>query len=168
MAFIQISQSNNSNIKIMIFTEGTILKPQSFLTLYNHKSYKPIGNCVGLIKKWYQQGAEIVYCTSRRKKQAIDIAEILKKYNFAGTKLYYREKGQTYKDLVEEVVPNVLIEDDCRSIGGKWQMCITKVDPKVKAKIVSIVVKEFGGIDHLPKTLSDLCRIMQAYSEPSQ
>lgn len=29
-------------------------------------------------------------------------------------------------------------------------MTVTKVSQKVKEKIKSIVVKEFGGIDHLP------------------
>ncbi len=35
-------------------------------------------------------------------------------------------------------------------------MCITKVDPTLKAKIVSIIVQEYKGIDYLPETISDL------------
>ncbi len=165
MASIRIALSNSSNIKIMIFTEGTILKPKSFFSLYNHKSYLPIGDSVSLINKWNQQGAEIVYCTSRRGQQAIEIAELLKQYHFAGTELYYRGKGETYKDLVEKVIPDILIEDNCRSIGGSRQMCITKVGSEIKAKIVSIVVKEFKGIDDLPETISGLCRTVQNRNE---
>ena len=50
---------------------------------------------------------------------------------------------------MEAVKPDVLIEDDCKSIGGPRQMCITHVSPEVKRGITSIVVREFRGIDHL-------------------
>lgn len=36
----------------MIFTEGTILKPVSRLTLYQHSSYIPIGNAVKKLEQW--------------------------------------------------------------------------------------------------------------------
>lgn len=70
--------------------------------------------------------------------------------------MYYRSENEKYKDIIEEVEPNILIEDNCRSIGGKWQMCITYVKPEVKEKIKSIVVNEFAGIDELPLLLSEL------------
>lgn len=77
------------------------------------------------------------------------------KYGFAGTKLVFRSKHETYAKLVELIMPDILIEDDCKSIGGSWQMCITKVQPEIKKRILSITVKEFGGIDELPLRLSD-------------
>jgi hypothetical protein len=80
----------------------------------------------------------------------------LKKFGFAGTELYYRSKGEKYKDIVERIQPNVLIEDNCKSIGGAWQMCITEVTPLIKEKIVSIVIGEFKGIDDLPRNVSAL------------
>ena len=46
-----------------------------------------------------------------------------------------------YNDIVEIVMPDILIEDDCKSIGGQSQMCITYVAPSLKSKIKSIVVK---------------------------
>jgi len=49
-----------------------------------------------------------------------------------------------------------LIEDDCKSIGGAWQMCITKVKPEIKKNIVSIIVPEFKGIDNLPTDIQQL------------
>lgn len=140
---------------IMIFVEGTVLKTKSLFSLYNPMSYVPIGNCVNIINGWQQQGAEIVYCTSRRK-QAPAIARLLKQFAFAGTRLYFRGKGQRYNDIAEIVLPDILIEDNCRSIGGSWQMCITHVAPDKKEKIKSVVVKEFKGIDSLPVSLPDL------------
>lgn len=140
----------------MIFVEGTILKPKSWFSLYNHKSYIPIGNCMDIIKGWQGQGANIVYCTSRKGKQAEDIANLLIKFGFAGNKLFYRSKGEKYNHIVENIQPNILIEDDCKSIGGAWQMCITHVDSKIKESITSIVVPEFKGIDYLPRKIDEL------------
>jgi hypothetical protein len=156
LAFLKISDFSGAK-RVMIFAEGTILKPKSWLCLYNHNSYIPIGKAVDIIKDWQQQGADIIYCTSRRGKQAKNIAKLLLKYGFVGSKLYYREKAQNYKNIVETVRPDVLIEDNCMSIGGSWQMCITHVEPQIRNTIKSIVVKEFMGIDCLPHDLQKLC-----------
>lgn len=161
MAYIKLSGDIEAKIRIMIFTEGTILKPKSFFSLYNHNSYIPIGNCVKLIKKWSEQGAEILYCTSRRNNQAEQMADILRNNNFIGTKLYFRDKRQKYKDIIEQVCPDILIEDNCRSIGGAWQMCITNVSPVIKEHINSVVVEEFRGIDILPENISKLIKYKQ-------
>ena len=45
--------------------------------------------------------------------------------------------------------PDVLIEDDCESIGAD-QITYPQIPPDVRARIKSIVVPEFGGLDHLP------------------
>jgi len=156
MAYIELSKIRNSNNAIMIFAEGTILKPKSIFSLYSHESYIPIGNCVKIIGGWQAQGAEIVYCTSRKNQQAVEIANLIKQFGFVGTRLYFRDEKQKYKDIVEDAKPNILIEDDCKSIGGSWQMCITHIDQQFKEKIKSIIVKEFRGIDHLPTNLSEL------------
>lgn len=156
MECIELEKEIKTDLTIMIFAEGTILKPKSWFNLYHHNSYIPIGDCVKIIKGWREQGAEIIYCTSRKAKQAQDIAYLLKQYGLMGTKLYYRSKGEKYKDIIEIIQPSVLIEDDCKSIGGAWQRCITKVAPEIKEKIISIIVNEFKGIDDLPRNISKL------------
>lgn len=156
MKQIILNAEYQSGPTIMIFAEGTILKPKSWLSLYYHDNYIPIGNAVDIIEKWQHQGANIIYCTSRRKKQAVKLAALLRKLGFTGISLIVREQKEAYKDIVEILQPDILIEDDCRSIGGAWQMCITKVKPEIKAKIVSIVVPEFKGIDTLPHVLEEL------------
>lgn len=144
-------------IKIMIFTEGTVLKPPSVFQHFNHESYLPIGNAASLISAWEAQGAEINYLTSRKRpKQIKQTKKILLSYNFPGKYLYYRDKGQKYKDLVELVYPDILIEDDCRSIGGSWQWSITYVKPEIRNNIKSIITREFKGIDELPSELEKL------------
>lgn len=155
MERILLNKEYQPELTIMIFAEGTILKPKSKLQLYNHKAYVPIGNAVCLIEAW-QQRANIIYCTSRKKKKADNIAALLKRYGFPGVFLAVREQKEKYKAIVEAVKPDILIEDDCKSIGGAWQMCITKVDPDIRKNIVSIAVPEFHGIDHLPMNIEAL------------
>lgn len=156
MKKIYLDGQQHTGLTIMVFLEGTVLKPKSWLTLYKHKSYMPIGNAVEIINSWEQQGANIIYCTSRKRKQAEEIANILKKYGFTGSFMVVREAKEGYKDIVEMIRPDILIEDDCRSIGGAWQMCITHVKLEIKQSIKSIVIPEFKGIDHLSKDINQL------------
>lgn len=157
MRRILLNAEYRTGLTIMVFAEGTILKPASWLSLYNHNNYIPIGNSVEIIKSWYKQGANIIYCTSQRKRNADDMANLLKEYGFVGAFLAAREPKESYKDIVEALRPNILIEDDCKSIGGAWQMCITRVNSEIKKSIVSIVVREFKGIDSLSTDAEELC-----------
>ena len=156
----EVTNKNQLKGLILIFTEGTIIGPKNIWNFFNHKKYIPIGNCINKIKNWHNEGWNIVYLTSRRSiKQVNEIKDILEKNNFPGSTLYYRGLKEKYKDIAEELVPNILIEDNCRSIGGKWQMTITYVKNDIKEKIKSIVVKEFKGIDHLPDNVNDLLKL---------
>ena len=56
----------------------------------------------------------------------------------------------------EALRPDILIEDDCKSIGDAWQRCIHKVKVEIKQQIKSIVVFEVQGIDHLPVDINNL------------
>ncbi len=137
--------------RIMIFTEGTVLKPRSFFGFFDQQSYIPVKNCIDKIRNWEAQGAEIVYLSSRRKKSLMEkTRDKLIDHGFPGTYIHYRSKNEKYRDVVETVRPDVLIEDDCRSLGGAWQTAINKVDKRIKENITSIIVREFKGIDHLP------------------
>jgi len=64
--------------------------------------------------------------------------------------LHYRERGEEYKDVVAGVKPDILIEDNCESIGAE-EIIAPKLDPALK--ITCIIIPEFGGIDHLPDVL---------------
>lgn len=153
----QTDVNSDGNLTIMIFLEGTILGPSRLIDYFCHAKYTPIGNCVDKISCWSSKGANIVYLTYVKKESSAETAKkILEKYGFPGQYLYHRTKRERYKDIVEAVKPDILIEDDCRSIGGKWQMSIIYVDENIKNKIKSIVVKEFKGIDSLPDDLDDL------------
>ena len=70
-------------------------------------------------------------------------------YKIKYTKILCREKEEQYNDLVESILPDILIEDDCKSIGGEKEWCITNVKEEIKKNIKSIIVEEFRGIDNI-------------------
>jgi hypothetical protein len=154
-------------MKILIFTEGTIIMHQSAAGLtrdeiikqvqnhqegiHDYASFIPIGNSVRKLNNWAKEGAEIIYLTSRKKPGEVrNIQRVLSTHGFPEGRLMFRQGKQAYQDIAEAVLPNVLVEDDCESIGGAAQMTITDVEPAVKRRIKSIVVREFTGIDRLP------------------
>jgi hypothetical protein len=160
-------------MKILIFTEGTIIMHKNAVghtrdeivqqvedkeeSVHDYKSYVPVANAVKKLQNWKNDGAEILYLTSRRKPEEIQqIQNVLKKFKFPDGQLLFRQKDEEYKDVAERIIPDVLIEDDCESIGGIDEMTITHVKPEIKKIISSIPIKEFGGIDHLPNKISAL------------
>lgn len=160
-------------MKILVFTEGTILMHKNAIghkreeiveqvknkesSVEDYASYIPINNSVDKLNKWKVQRAKIIYLTSRKESGEIgDIQNVLLKFNFPKGKLVYRKQGEKYKDVAERVMPDVLIEDDCESIGGKKEMILTHLADRLKNKIKSIPVKEFGGIDYLPDNILKL------------
>jgi hypothetical protein len=83
---------------------------------------------------------------------------ILRRNHFPEGQVFFRQAGEQYKDVAERVLPDILIEDDCESIGGEPEMTYPHINPELKVRMKSIVVKEFGGIDHLPDDVAALLR----------
>lgn len=174
-----IFKLRKNRMKILVFTEGTVLMhvlakgvsreervKQSKVaaiqriipfkattgSVYDLENYIPVGNAVEKLKSWKQQGAEIFYLTSRKIKSEIEtIKKILSKNNFPDWQnLNFRKQGENYKDVAERLLPDILIEDDCESIGGVKEMVYPHIKKELKIKIKSVVIKEFEGIDNLP------------------
>ena len=81
---------------------------------------------------------------------------VLRKYNFPNAIIFYRQKEEDWNLQIEKAKPDLIIEDDCESIGGKYQMTFPNLKPELQSKITSIVIKEFAGIDHLPNNIDEL------------
>jgi hypothetical protein len=161
-------------MRLLIFTEGTILMHGSAKgrtreeivsqsregidpLLSDWKQYVPIGDAPRKLQLWKEQGAEILYLTSRTSKPEIDAIQlVLEKHGFPKGELCFRRQGEKYKNVAERVLPDVLIEDNCESIGGEVEMTYPHIHPKRQKRIKSIVVKEFEGVDHLPEKLATL------------
>jgi hypothetical protein len=154
-------------MKIMVFLHGTTLMHRNAAarpreervkqvtdgdaSLYDFGSYIPVDNAVNKLRAWRERGASIVYLSSHTEAARVELDErVLAKYGFPKGPVYFRNNGRSYHEVVEAVLPDVLIEDDCESIGGESEMVYPHVNLETKARVKSIAVKEFGGLDHLP------------------
>jgi len=98
-------------MKILIFTEGTILTHRSHIGLPRDKilelvrdlgtrpgpnyfaSSVPIGHCVRKIAEWRKQGAMILYLTSRRIPEEVEvIRNVLSEYQFPQALVAFRRE----------------------------------------------------------------------------
>ena len=142
-------------MKILIFTEGTILKPSSPDKAHDYKSYVAIGKAVEKVNGFVEQGAEVSFLTSRDKFLEIKaIQDVLKTAGFIPIKLHARREGEDYLSVVKAVMPDILIEDNCASLIEKE--IISEKFPKQDLMIKAIVVNEFEGIDSLPDNIDQL------------
>jgi hypothetical protein len=166
-------------MRILVFTEGTLLiggdearlsRPERIQAVkeklarqaaggppIDFSAEVPAGDAVAKLRAWQRQGAEIVYLTSRTRPDEIEaIRSVLGRFGFPGGELFFRQAGEAYSDVAERVLPDILVEDDCESIGGEVEMTYPHIRPELKVTIRSIVVPEAGGIDHLPDDLAAL------------
>lgn len=160
-------------MKILIFLHGTAIMHRKAIgktreervqqvidndpSIYDFMSYVPVGSSNEKLDVWMRQGAEIIYLSSNKNLNDIkNDSFVLKKYGFPKGDILYRSGNLSYKDIAENIIPDILIEDDCESIGGKIEMVYPNLSGSVKAKIKAIVVKEFSGIDHLPDDINKL------------
>jgi len=128
-------------------------------SLDDFSGYVPVDNAVQKLHGWRWQGAEIIYLSSHDKTEDVAIDKIvLRKFGFPDGPVDYRQTGECYADIAERVLPDILIEDDCESIGGEPEMTYPHIRLELKEKMKSVVVKEFGGIDHLPDDITNLMK----------
>jgi len=154
-------------MKIMVFLHGTVLMHRNGIgrtrqervqhvldgdeSLYDFAGYVPVGEAVQKLQTWKDQDAEIVYLSSHRKIEDVELDRgVLQAHGFPEGLVYFRQGAEQYCDVAERALPDVLIEDDCESIGGAKEMTTPHLKPEIQVRLKSIVVKEFGGIDHLP------------------
>lgn len=173
-------------MRILVFLQGTIIMHEHAAGLSREeiiqqvtdqeesardfKNYIPVGNAPQKLKKWAEQGAEICYLsalTENKKGRGDEIVGkeglqadkfVLDKYGFPQGNIYHRGQDESYADVVAKMTPypDVLIEDDCESMGQEAEVTYPSLSPELQRKIKSIVVKEFGGIDHLPDSPESL------------
>lgn len=163
----------SAEMKILIFLHGTTIMHKNAVgrtrkervkqvldqdeSIHDYASYVPIGDAPKKLQTWKSQGAEILYLSSHSLAQNIESDRlVLKKHGFPEGQLLFRQTGEEYGDIAERIMPDIVIEDDCESIGGEKEMVYPHIRQEPKSKIKSIVVKEFGGIDHLPNKISAL------------
>lgn len=162
-------------MKILVFLHGTTIMHRDALgrtreervrqvldgneSIYDFGSYVPVGKAAQKLRAWEQQGAEIVYLSSHTEQEEVEKDRlVLQTHAFPVGQIFFRHSSETYSEVAESVSPDILIEDDCESIGGEAEMTYPHLRRELKARIKWVRVKEFGGIDHLPDDISALVR----------
>jgi hypothetical protein len=71
------------------------------------------------LKSWSEHGAELAYFTPARKQETVEKRNAaLKKHGFPEGPLYSRGETKSYAEAAQEIQADVIVEDDCESIGG--------------------------------------------------
>ena len=161
--------------RILIFLHGTLIMHAAGLgapreerdrqvlsrhpSVEDYANYVPVGGAADKTAAWVGQGAELHYLSSHETAEAVDLdLLVLRRFEFPPAPLHYRKPGETYGQIAAALLPAVIIEDDCESIGGAAQMVISALTAGQRRSAGSLVVEEFGGIDHLPSDLEALFR----------
>jgi hypothetical protein len=153
-------------MRLLVFLHGTVLMHAGAVgvtraervaqvrakhpTVRQYAAYVPVGDAVAKLRRWQAAGAVIEYLSSHRNPDdvAVDVL-VLRTHDFPADRVLARHPGESYGDVAGREAPDVLIEDDCESIGAD-QIAYPQLAPSVRARIKSIIIPEFGGIDHLP------------------
>jgi hypothetical protein len=109
------------------------------------------------LQGWSDQGAEITYLSAHRRGSASLAASagVVHAEGFPPGAVFARADGETYDDVVQRALPDVLIEADCASTGPD-DIAYPQLRRQLRERIMSIVVPEFGGLRHLPASLATL------------
>ena len=126
-------------MRVLVFLQGTVLIEQNLLANTREGSVRrskelaasggrlgslvPIGNSVAKLLRWKERIAEILYFAANRRLEDVqNIAQALTHFGFPEGKLYSRGSTRSYAEVAEEIAPDVIVEDDCESIGGEREM----------------------------------------------
>jgi hypothetical protein len=154
-------------MRVMVFLHGTTLMHAAGVdqsrevrvrqsrehdpSVKDFANYVPIGSASEKVGAWAAKGAEIVYLSSQRDSLGV-VADrvVLSRWAFPPGEVFWRGEEESYAEVVGRAAPDLLVEDDCESIGGRGATASARLPPELAKKVRSLVVKEFGGIDHLP------------------
>lgn len=163
----------SGDMRILVFLHGTTIMQAAGIghtraervrqvvdhdpTVRDFASYVPIGRAADKLTGWFDAGAQIVYLSSHRDEEGVEAdASVLERHGFPPGPVAFRAPHESYTEVVARVAPDLLIEDDCESIGGAPEMTYPNLPSRLQAMVHSIVVAEFGGIDSLPDEASQL------------
>jgi hypothetical protein len=122
-------------------------------------SYVPAESAVSKAQAWQHHGADVSYLSSHTGEAdvALDRA-VLVTHGFPAGPVYFRRAGESYAEVARRAGADVLVEDDCESIGGDKHTTAFSV-ARIPGRAVScVIVPEFGGLTHLPDDPQELTR----------
>ena len=123
-------------------------------------SYVPTPGAVEKIAEWHRRGATVEYFSSHRNEDDIRADEdVLRRHAFPTGPVHSRAAGEPYGVAVERLNPDVIVEDDCESIGGAPETIGAQLSPVARRSIACLVLPEFVGLEGLPDDPSQLLEL---------
>jgi hypothetical protein len=120
-------------------------------------AYVPTEAAVEKVRTWHRHGAVISYLSSHRDAADVDLDRaVLATHGFPAGTVFSRDPGESYADAARRAGADVVVEDDCESIGGRGQTIAAVVAATPGRPVTSVIVPEFGGLAHLPDNPREL------------
>jgi hypothetical protein len=108
-------------------------------TVREYAAYVPVGEAVAKLRRWQDAGA-VDYLSSHGNPDDVALdALVLRTHGFPAGQVFARRPGESYGDVAGREAPDVLIEDDCESIGAD-QVTYLQIPPAVRDRIKSIII----------------------------
>lgn len=120
-------------------------------------SYVPTPGTAAKLAAWQRHRAILVYLSSHHRPDDIRADEsVIRRHGFPAGPVHGRHQGEDYGPLAERLGLDVLVEDDCESIGGAGQTCAAQLSATGRQSIRCIVLPEFSGLADLPDDPAEL------------
>jgi hypothetical protein len=128
-------------------------------------SYVPTPGTAEVLAAWERNGATLVYLSSHRREDDVRTDEsVIRRHGFPVGPVHGRQAGEDYGSLVARLGLDVLVEDDCESIGGAAQTCAAQMNSEARRSARCVVLPEFSGLAGLPANPAEL---LAARQEPT-
>jgi hypothetical protein len=120
-------------------------------------SYLPTPGTADKLAAWARHGAILIYLSSHRRPDDIRADDsVIRRHLFPPGPVHRRQEGEDYGRLLDRLGLDVLVEDDCESIGGAAQTCAAQLSPAGRQSVRCIVLPEFSGLADLPDNPAEL------------
>jgi hypothetical protein len=154
-------------VKILVFLHGTALmhatavgqpraervrqSRQRGRVVLDFAAYVPAEGAVDKVHAWLGCGAVICYLSSHQNAADVDLDRaVLGRCGFPAGTVFWRQPGESYAGVARRAGADVVMEDDCESIGGAGQTTAASLAALPGRAVTCVVAPEFGGLGHLP------------------
>jgi hypothetical protein len=160
-------------VRILVFLHGTAIMHRTAVgraraervrqsrqrdrSVLDFASYVPTEAAVEKVRAWHGHGAEIAYLSSHQDAADVELDRaVLTAHGFPAGTVLARGPGESYADVARRAGADVVVEDDCESIGGHSRTIAAGLAAAPGRAVTSVIVPEFGGLAHLPSEPAEL------------
>lgn len=131
-------------MKILVFIENNVLTPEDL---------GPVTGAANKLQNWISNGVEVEFITGIHKFLDLKkVDEAIQKLGVSHPIIHARAEGEKYIDIVREVKPNILLENETNS--GEEKKVSDKLKPEDKVSCILLTSEK--GLDSLPVDLDEL------------